>query len=299
MNKGSEHKTTQRSVPFILHESRSQFDWKGQGALSLKTFRHGTTLYEAGHGHFTVGQDRYLLLNASQEYQLHIDSPVPVESFCVFFPPGFVEEVNRSVSSNDLNLLHEPYASSTPLTLDWVERTYPMGDHLGTAIERLRSSYISPLTDPWELEEQLHQLALHMLVLRHEIRSEMHALDAAKSSTREELYRRVYIGHEYMAAYYDQAITLTETASAAHLSVNHFLRSYKKLFGISPHQFLTERRLQAARKLLVNTDLPVIDICLSVGFESPGSFSSLFTKRFHLPPSLYRKKGDFEEALPN
>ncbi|WP_434758345.1 helix-turn-helix domain-containing protein [Paenibacillus amylolyticus] len=290
MNTFTGNTLTQRSIPFILHESRTQFDWRGQGALSLKTFRYGTSLYEAGHGHFSVGHDRYLLLNEGQEYQLHIDSPVPVESFCIFFPPGMVEEVGRNVSSSDRYLLDEPYALSSACSMDWVERTYSMEDPLGAALARLRSSYVSKTLDAWGLEEQLHQLALHMLVLHREIRCEIDQLDMVRSSTRDELYRRIYIAHEYMTAYYSQPITLAETASAAHLSVNHFLRNYKKLFGISPHQFLTERRLQAACQLLSNSDLPVTEICYRVGFESLGSFSSLFSRRFHLSPSQYRIK---------
>ncbi|WP_339836673.1 AraC family transcriptional regulator [Paenibacillus sp. FSL R7-0272] len=290
MNSFTGNTLTQRSVPFILHESRHQFDWKGQGALSLKTFRYGTSLYEAGHGHFAVDQDRYLLLNEGQEYQLHIDSPVPVESFCIFFPSGLVEEIGRNISRSHQYLLDEPYATSSLGTLDWMERTYPMTDQLGAALERLRSSYASQAVDVWGLEEQLYHLGVHMLVLHREIRLEIDSLDMVKSSTRNEIYRRIYIAHEYMTAYYNKPITLAETASAAHLSVNHFLRSYKKVFGISPHQFLTERRLQAACQLLSNSDLPVTEICYNVGFESLGSFSSLFSRRFKHSPAQHRIK---------
>ena len=287
MSAFSENKSVQPSVPFILHESRSQFSWKGQGALSLKMFRNGTSLYEAGQGHFAVDQDRYLLLNEGQDYQLHIDSPVPVESFCLFFPSGFVEEISRTLCSSDCHLLDEPYAIQAPGHMEWVERTYPMTNPLGAALHRMRSSYTSLSLDTWGLEEQLYQLGLHMLVLYREVRSEIDRLDMVRVSTREEIYRRIHIAKEYMAAYYDRPITLAETASIAHLSVNHFLRSFKMIFGMTPYQFLTERRLQAACHLLSDTDLTITDVCFKVGFESPGSFSSLFSRRYHLPPSQY------------
>ncbi|WP_127539620.1 helix-turn-helix transcriptional regulator [Paenibacillus illinoisensis] len=276
--------------PFILYESRPQFDWKGSGSLSLKTFRYGKTLYEAGHGHFSVDDERYLLLNEGQEYSLHIDSPVPVESFCVFFPPGFMEEICRNALSTDQQLLNEPHAASYSGSIEWIERTYPMANRLGTALNQFRSSYIMGTFNGWGLEEQFHQLAIHMLDSHREVRFEIEGLDMAKPSTREELYRRIYIGHEYICAYYNRPITLTETASIAHLSVNHFLRNYKKLFGITPHQYLTELRLQAAKRLLLDTDKPVTDVCYEVGFESLGSFSTLFSKRFHTSPSQLRAK---------
>lgn len=276
--------------PFILHETRSHFDWKGSGSLSLKTFRNGKSLYQAGQGHFAVNNESYLLLNEGQQYSLHIDSSVPVESFCIFFPPGYVEEICRNVVSSNIRLLDEPYAYSSTSGMEWVERTYPMDNRLGSALDHLRILYGQGTLDSWALAEQIHLLTLHMLDLHRDVQQEINDLDMIRRSTREELYRRVYIGHEYISAYYDQPLTLEETAEAAHLSVNHFLRSYKKLFGTSPHRYLTECRLQAAKQLLLDTDKSVTDICYAVGFESLGSFSSLFSKRFHITPSQQRTK---------
>src|SRR5215472_12126177 len=56
----------------------------------------------------------------------------------------------------------------------------------------------------------------------------------------------------------------------------------------SPHQFLVSRRLERAAILLAGTDTPVTDVCYSVGFESPGSFSWLFRKRYGVSPLGYR-----------
>ncbi|MBD8840013.1 hypothetical protein IFU39_19550 [Paenibacillus sp. CFBP 13594] len=59
----------------------------------------------AGRGHFAVTNENYLLLNEGQEYGLHIDSSTPVESFCIFFPPGYVEEIGRNLIISDLGYL--------------------------------------------------------------------------------------------------------------------------------------------------------------------------------------------------
>jgi AraC-like DNA-binding protein len=63
---------------------------------------------------------------------------------------------------------------------------------------------------------------------------------------------------------------------------------FKAAFGTSPMQFLQERRLAVARRLLETTDLPVTTICLWVGFTSLGTFSWLFRKRFGLSPRQFR-----------
>jgi AraC-like DNA-binding protein len=86
-----------------------------------------------------------------------------------------------------------------------------------------------------------------------------------------------------------EPVTLSEVAGIACLSPNHLLRSFRKIFGTSPHQLLTERRLEEAKRLLMTTDLSVTEICLASGFESLGSFSSLFRKRCGFAPSQYRQ----------
>jgi AraC family transcriptional regulator len=63
---------------------------------------------------------------------------------------------------------------------------------------------------------------------------------------------------------------------------------FKLAFRQTPMQFLQECRLAAARRLLVATDQSVTSICFAVGFESLGSFSWLFRKRFALFPSQFR-----------
>lgn len=77
---------------------------------------------------------------------------------------------------------------------------------------------------------------------------------------------------------------------------NSFLRKYKLLFGISPHKFLTERRLQEASRLLHHSYQTVTDICQQVGFESLGTFSYPFSKKYGFSPTHFRKKGDFQEV---
>lgn len=286
MNSGNSEPA--RLLPFILHESKAGFAWKGSGALSLKTFRGGTTLYEAGRGYFSVDDHRFLVLNAGQEYALHIDSPTEVESFCVFFPDGFVERIGQGLVQSEGQRLDDPFGSRSTKSFEWVERTHSMQSSLGETLRQLRHLHRLKTLDAWGWEERMHDLAVRLLRLHKDVRKEMDNLSAAKLSTREELYRRAYLGHEYLTAYYDQSPSLADTAAVAQLSVNHFLRSYKAVFGISPHRYLTECRLQAAMRLLQTTDRSVTDICFAVGFESLGTFSSLFARRFGEPPSQAR-----------
>ena len=67
---------------------------------------------------------------------------------------------------------------------------------------------------------------------------------------------------------------------AAGLSRAHFSREFRRAFGESPHAYLLTRRLERAAALLRNTDRSVADICLAVGLQSVGSFTTSFKRTY-------------------
>jgi AraC-like DNA-binding protein len=83
---------------------------------------------------------------------------------------------------------------------------------------------------------------------------------------------------------------IPEIARQAGISRFHFIRLYAAVFGQTPHQCRIEARLDRARRLLTTTDSSVTDICFEVGFESLGTFTSLFTRRIGVSPSNYRRR---------
>jgi AraC-like DNA-binding protein len=89
---------------------------------------------------------------------------------------------------------------------------------------------------------------------------------------------------------YAQRLTVADMARAAGLGRAHFSREFKRAFGESPHVYLLTRRLERAAALLRFTDHSVADICMSVGLESVGSFTSSFTRTYGLSPTAYRAK---------
>lgn len=89
-------------------------------------------------------------------------------------------------------------------------------------------------------------------------------------------------------ARYTEPLTVEDLARAAGLSRAHFSREFRRAFGESPHAYLLTRRLERAAALLRTTDRSVADICLSVGLQSIGSFTSSFTRTYGVPPTAYR-----------
>src|SRR4051795_1140838 len=89
-------------------------------------------------------------------------------------------------------------------------------------------------------------------------------------------------------ARYFEPLGVEDMARAAGLSRAHFSREFRRAFGESPHAYLLTRRLERAAALLRTTDRSVADICLSVGLQGIGSFTTSFTRTFGVPPTTYR-----------
>jgi AraC-like DNA-binding protein len=89
-------------------------------------------------------------------------------------------------------------------------------------------------------------------------------------------------------ARYFEPLGVDDLAAAAGLSRAHFSREFRRAFGESPHAYLLTRRLERAAALLRKTDRSVADICLSVGLQSVGSFTTSFTRTYGKSPTAYR-----------
>ena len=91
-------------------------------------------------------------------------------------------------------------------------------------------------------------------------------------------------------ARYFEPLGVDDMARAAGLSRAHFSREFRRAFGESPHAYLLTRRLERAATLLRKTDRSVADICLSVGLQSLGSFTTSFTRMYGESPTAYRAR---------
>jgi len=108
----------------------------------------------------------------------------------------------------------------------------------------------------------------------------------ARSATYESLLR----ASELIDAQYTQPLELDELARTANFSRYHFLRAFRRAFHATPHEYLTRKRIERAKELLAESELTVTEICFEVGFESLGSFSTLFHKITGWSPSIYRAR---------
>ncbi|MBK1879069.1 helix-turn-helix domain-containing protein [Pelagicoccus mobilis] len=94
---------------------------------------------------------------------------------------------------------------------------------------------------------------------------------------------------EYLHSQFAEPITVEELAARVGLSRSQFNRLFRKLFGLSPYDYLKSLRISAASKLLRETDLKTTEVALLTGFYDHSHFSKVFKDLMELTPRAYRK----------
>jgi AraC-like DNA-binding protein len=102
-----------------------------------------------------------------------------------------------------------------------------------------------------------------------------------------DIYQRIVAAKVYIDENFHESIDLGSISQQAFLSRFHFHRLFTQVYGHTPHQYLTRKRMDRARDLLAENK-PVTEVCNEVGFESIGSFSVLFKKEIGFAPQYYR-----------
>lgn len=90
---------------------------------------------------------------------------------------------------------------------------------------------------------------------------------------------------------YATPVTLEQLGKEVALSPYHLIRLFYRVHKQTPRQYLVQRRINKAKELLTTSDLSITHICHVIGYESLGSFSTLFYKTVGLSPRAYRASG--------
>lgn len=129
----------------------------------------------------------------------------------------------------------------------------------------------------------VYRLFWHILTyMPHEILDENELRAQQKRQTR---IRRIV---QYMHEHYSERITLSDIAREEGLSLSYASHLFKMQIGMSFQEYLNVLRLDKAVFLMNNTDLDLLDICLSAGFSDPKYMNRHFEKRYHATPKEYR-----------
>jgi transcriptional regulator GlxA family with amidase domain len=93
---------------------------------------------------------------------------------------------------------------------------------------------------------------------------------------------------EFVEVHLAESIDLSMLAGVAGLSVHHFARQFKQSAGVTPHVYLTQKRVERAQEMLVQTDLPLAEIAFAVGFFDQGHLARHFRHMLGTTPREFR-----------
>lgn len=99
----------------------------------------------------------------------------------------------------------------------------------------------------------------------------------------------------YINDHYDTDLSLDLLSQIRFVSKFHLLRLFKKYYGQTPLQYLTDKRIEQSKACL-KKGMSITDTCFSIGFETPSSFSTLFKSRTGQTPTAFQKE-QFSQSL--
>ena len=254
------------------------------GPLSLKFAFGGREQYRIKNKTLSVDDHRFLIVNEGSYYSSSIRSENTVESFTINFSHSLVRSaislfrrtVEDHLDQRESSERTEPY---------FEEHLYPHDPRLYRSVLLLRRLSLSPYAHTHRILEVFYESLAVMFSLHSKVGKKIDTMSPVKDSTKRELYRRLSAAQDFMYSCYDQPLTLKQISDVACLAPAYFLRQFKKNIGITPHQFLTERRMLKASELIRKKSFSVSRACIEVGFDDVSSFSKLYKKRFGFSPS--------------
>lgn len=262
--------------------------------LSVHTTLRGREIYltGTGRGRHRVEPGRLLILNAGQSVRTWVPPGFAASSVSVLFSPTLAADVARCLTLSDERLLEWPEAGGDSSPVGFVEQVYPLDAATQHLLETLARD---PGPAMGVREEDLHALLERMLVLHRGLRPQIARVPARRASTRLELYRRLSRARDFLDATLDRSVAISEVARVACIAPHRLIRLFRDTFGETPHRYAVRVRVDQAVRLLQTTDLPVAEVAQAVGFESVGSFGTLFHRLRGASPGALRK-GNFREA---
>lgn len=162
----------------------------------------------------------------------------------------------------------------------------------GLALDWLKNSLamIAAETGRGQMGGDLVALRLSEIILAQAIRSLINGVTGRNlvlaAFADPNIYRALQALHANPAAEW----TVEELSRAAGLSRTIFAARFHDLMGITPLRYLTQWRMQLARRLLTETMAPIVEVAERSGYRSEAAFSRIFRKHFNEPPAGYRRK---------
>jgi AraC family transcriptional regulator len=265
---------------------------KHSDSLSFKFSFQGKEQYNYGRTDVSVNSGSFLVLNEGQEHSSWVDSETWVQSLTLYLTPEFVSEAVSHFVTEEDKILDDLGPVNKNNKLDFFQTLLPFNDRFYRRVEDFKKilEYTEGKDQFW-IDENLRLLLGGFInEYRKNVLDKVKDVEAVKLSTKVEILKRVNIAKDFIESYYTQDITLKDISNVAFLSENMLLRHFKKIFNTTPYNYITKKRLDLAKELLLTSNIPVNKITVVTGFQSPSSFGRVFKYNYGVTPESFRKE---------
>jgi len=250
----------------------------------------GDKVYHTDEEKFSLAPGQFLLLDHHQNCILDHHTQTEALAINIRVHQSFIEQALYTYRNSTETLLDNPYDNQT-YEGQFYQGVFRLDDNqLGRYLADVVSKLDVYSDELWVNETELfHQAATSILLLQQQITDCTSRVPAKKTTTQKELFRRLNRAKMMIDDNLSSAMNITTLSKESSLSESHFLRSYKSMFGMSPYQYLLQRKVEAAAVCLQNSKESLTNIAFQLGFADLSSFSKSFKKVKGVSPAAFRK----------
>lgn len=265
--------------------------------FSIKYTMEGVVGYHTAKEKYALTPN-YFLLSSKQPCACIVDSKPVTRNISIDIDQVTLEEVFTYLSSKkDIDL--DNFQAAHFASPDFFENVYPVGfSSLGHQLFSLGQALAGKDSCEIDITDEIFYMLAEEVVL-HEFNNlrSIQQLKAVKKSTKEETLKRLITGKYYIDEHYLQNPGIPEIAKNASLSQFYFFRNFKNAFGITPYQYMVDKRLDHA-KTLIQKNYSIHAVASECSYPDVFTFSKAFKKKYGYAPSAVKNISKANLRLP-
>ena len=294
-NQGSYFRENLRTENFLILASSNKIQTNyfknNDGAYSFKYNFTGKEFYDFSNKHLATMSDRFLLTNPDSRYSSYIDEEKKVNTLYLFFSTKEIQSLYHSLITNEEKLLDTPNGGIAEL--HFYEKLYELTPEINLLLKEIVKNTLD--VDAFcKIEHQIYLLKQNLIISQHDVIEKQQNIKSTKVSTKQEVFKRIQIAKDYIDSYFDKPLSNKELANIACMCEHHFLRRFKSIFNVTPYQYLSNRRIEQAKILLVKEHNSIGEISLSLGFDNFTSFNRSFKKNVGCSPTDFKSNNNYK-----
>jgi AraC family transcriptional regulator len=278
-----------RSGSFVVFSKLTNFESKVPfNNFAIKYVAKGRELYNINGKDYMLSDSQYLLGNSSCVGEVEVNSSKPVTGICIDIDQPIISSILASYvapDTSDLDLTLDTYFGSNGFTEESFDaRTTSCG-------KMLQQFELKIHNNPYEeyvIEKEFFFRFGEAIINDYStFIQQTHKLRSVKDTTRRELVKKINLGKAFIDDHFLMQMDIDVVARESHISLYHFYRLFKLVHGISPYQYIKNKRLAKAGEILAKERMSVAQLAVEVGYSDIHAFSKAFKQYYGCPPSQF------------